>query len=118
FELWSIQFDTNCASAYTFSGDSITLDTSVFNGSTNLQTLNLDISPNYGVYYFVTLPGGGGIYLGGVLSGDADFVKVNPGGPVTLARANTYVGWTRIERGTVVVPAGGAIDAGNVPGSA
>ncbi len=117
FELWEIEFDTDGASAYTFAGEPILLDVSVFNGSTNLQTFNFDIAAAYSGIYFVTLPSGGGIYLGGVISGDTTFTKVNPGGPVTLAAANTYTGGTAIERGTVVVPAGGAINPAQAPGS-
>ena len=118
FQLTSLTFNTG-ASAYTFWGNSITLGSGgVLNNSTSLQTINFNIAGGAASSYFITLPGGGGIFLGGVLSGNTIFDKVNPGGPVTLAGANTYTGNTMIERGTVVVPTGGAIDAGNVLGSA
>ena len=115
FQLTGLTFNSG-ASTYTFSGNSITLGSGgVVNNSASLQTINFNIAGGAASSLFY---GGGDIYLGGILSGNTIFDKVNPGGPVILAGANTYTGNTMIERGTVVVPTGGAIDAGNVAGSA
>lgn len=91
------------AGTFTIGGSSVTLGGNITNNSTVTQTINLDLALS-GNRTITTLPGGGNVALGGVLSGGFGVIKAGQG-TLTLngSTANTYTGATVVNGGTLAL---------------
>lgn len=107
FNVAGITFNPD-AGAYTFAGNAITLAGPVVNNSSNVQTINFDMTLN-DLQTFSTSGTGGDLRLGGVISGFGSISKLStaaaaPFGTLFLASTqNTYTGETIFGPGTINV---------------
>jgi len=97
----SLTFDAG-AGAFTLSGNSITLNGSVANNSTSLQTINHPIVATV-AHTVTTSAGGGDVSLGGNISGTGGGLTKAGAGTLTLSGANTYSGATVVTDGTLAI---------------
>jgi len=105
----AILFDAS-AGAFVIGGNAVTLGTAgtnntanITNSSTNLQTINFNIS--LPVVSTITMTAGGGnVTLGGIISGFGGLTTAPAasGATLTLNGANTYTGATTVANGTVL----------------
>ncbi len=85
-------FNADTAS-FVVDGNAITLGGNIVNDSTNLQTIDLDMT--LPATRIVTLSGGGDVRLGGSLNGTGG-ITVSGNGELTLAGNNSYAGNTTL----------------------
>jgi len=124
----SIAFNSG-ASAFTVGGNAITLNSGIANNSSNLQTVNLNITLG-GLQSFdaasgnlaigsaiangsntLTVTGSNNTAISGVIgSGSGGLVK-NGAGTLTLSGANTYTGDTTVSAGKLIVSSTGVINS-------
>jgi autotransporter-associated beta strand protein len=90
------------SSAFTITGNSITLTNSVVNNGTSLQTINIDMTTT-SLCTFATFTNGSDIALGGVLSGNNGVINKTGAGTLTLSGNNTF---TSGGSGSIVINAG------------
>lgn len=105
----------NSGSAFTLSGNPLTLGGNIVNLSNCLQTINLDLAFS-ATRTVQTLRDGGDITLNGNLSGTGGLTKGNEYGTLTLTGDNTFEGPVWIQRGALSVSslnriAGGSADS-------
>jgi fibronectin-binding autotransporter adhesin len=101
FNVAGITF-TPFASAYVFTGNTITLAGPVLNNGLNIETINLGIElPS--AQTFTTSAIGSDIILGGVISGTGTVSKLGPGALTLANTQNSYTGETIFGGGIVNV---------------
>jgi len=88
------------AGAFVLGGNQITLGGSVFNYSTSLQTINLNMILS-GQPTFSAASGKGDFLVNGILSGTGGFIKGGSGTTLTLGSANTHTGETWLQNGSL-----------------
>ncbi|WP_338287257.1 autotransporter-associated beta strand repeat-containing protein [Luteolibacter sp. LG18] len=101
------------ASAFTISGNAITLTGDIANNSTTAQVLNLDMTL---VGTRTMTANTGAITLGGSLGDagmNASIIKAGTG-TLTLSNTNTYTGGTTVNAGTLVVTGSAPMGSGTV----
>jgi len=91
----------NTAGAFTLGGNSITLNGSVTNNDTDLQTINLNMIVNAQREIATT---SGNIAIGGAIGGAGGITKLG-NGTLTLSGNNTYSGLTTVRGGSIVIGA-------------
>ncbi|MEI6675394.1 MAG: autotransporter-associated beta strand repeat-containing protein, partial [Verrucomicrobiota bacterium] len=103
------------AGAFTFTGNAVNLADSVINNSSNLQTINLNLTLQRATS-FTTNGGGGNLAIGGIIAGGsaAPLTKLGSG-TLVLSGSNTYTGGTLIAAG--VLQANNATALGGAAGS-
>jgi len=106
FNVAGITFNSGAA-AFTVGGNAFNLTGGVTNSSTSLETIN-DPFSLAAAQTFTTTTGGGNLVLGGNLSG-AGNLTVAGSGVVTLSGANSYLGATTNNGGTLLLNSGTAL---------
>jgi autotransporter-associated beta strand protein len=91
----------NGASAFTLTGNSITLTNGVTNNGANNQTINMALILPSGPHTFATASTGS-LAVGGVVSGSGGITKTGAQ-TLTLSGANSYSGATTVSGGTLRV---------------
>lgn len=90
------------AGAFVIGGNAITLNGSIINNSTSLQTINLDLLAT-AVRTVTATAGGGDVVLGGNISGTGGGITLNGTGSLTLSGNNSFTGDTTINAGTSLI---------------
>ncbi len=118
FVLGGLTFNSD-ASAYTISGNAFTLAGSIVNNSANTQIINDAITLGTGVQTITTTNSGGNIILGGILSGTdtTSGIALTGGGSLILTAANTYVGPTNVQNGTLILGTASGTATGSLSSS-
>jgi autotransporter-associated beta strand protein len=87
------------AGAFTLTGNAVSLANDVINNSSNLQTINLNLTLQQATS-FTTNGGGGNLTIGGIIAGGAAAPLTKLGsGTLVLSGSNTYTGGTFIAAG-------------------